>query len=333
MQSQSPLSSATPSQIGPRPSPGKGRIRFAALPDPSHPDFEFGSSPTLKTDEFHLDTLDPSIDEDAKERVILPLTSTGGATFARPVIARADSSNSTFSTSVSDLSDGDNMVFSSEMPPFRVAIASAEADIAPQDPYPFKKKSSSKWVSKIFKSMSLGFVMRETPGETGSELPDSSSGSTASSSSSFNSVKPSPENSASKLPPHSKLTQRRQSDPSTRSIGSSEFRKDPPVTRVMLNGYVYGHRRAASALALQTQSRHTEAPAFVEWGPVTLNRRPRSKSIQAESTSALGLNLAAPAAVEPDDLEDDGSGLAWVRRRREARRQAQSQGEEASIVN
>lgn len=76
----------------------------------------------------------------------------------------------------------------------------------------------------------------------------------------------------------------------------------------MLNGRVYGGRRASEAAERQAEIRAKNEPAFVEWGNSTTG----------------GLGSVAPAksnSLLADD--DDGSGMEWVKRRREERRKQQ----------
>lgn len=108
----------------------------------------------------------------------------------------------------------------------------------------------------------------------------------------------------------------------------------------MLNGRVYGSRR--HTISSNPFANVREEPEFVEWGyggMGSVNGSSNSKySVLATGTPALlshsqpqtfivggGRGGAASAAVERQDAvaravdEDDGSGMGWVRRRREER--------------
>ena len=84
----------------------------------------------------------------------------------------------------------------------------------------------------------------------------------------------------------------------------------------MLNGRVYGSRRASEAAKTQAELRAKNEPAFVEWGNNTTG----------------GLGSVAPKGKSLLADDDDGSGMEWVKRRREERRR-QQQAEAAAKAN
>ncbi|KAL7423701.1 hypothetical protein Q5752_001283 [Cryptotrichosporon argae] len=89
-----------------------------------------------------------------------------------------------------------------------------------------------------------------------------------------------------------------------------------PVTPVkMLNGRVYGSRRASEAAEAAEEERRRHArdePAFVEWG----------------YGARAGMGSVSRAAATEDD-DDDGGGMAWVRKRREERERRASERRES----
>lgn len=86
--------------------------------------------------------------------------------------------------------------------------------------------------------------------------------------------------------------------PSTSNLATSP----QPVKVKLLNGRVYGARRASEIAELQKKAREAEEPEFVEWG----NAKPATAVPTTGSKGLLG-----------DD--DEGSGMEWVKRRREER--------------
>lgn len=90
-------------------------------------------------------------------------------------------------------------------------------------------------------------------------------------------------------------------EPSTAAtLGSS------PVKVKLLNGRVYGSRRASEAAAREKESRERLEPAFIEWG-------------HGKAGGGIGSN--APKTAGGGFLEEEGSGMEWVKRRKERREQ------------
>jgi hypothetical protein len=93
------------------------------------------------------------------------------------------------------------------------------------------------------------------------------------------------------------------------STGDASLGTSAPKVR-MLNGRVYGARRASEAAAAQEVRRREMEPAFVEWG---------SGQRAATRSSSNGFD------------DDDGGGMSWVRKRREEReRREREAAEQAS---
>jgi hypothetical protein len=81
----------------------------------------------------------------------------------------------------------------------------------------------------------------------------------------------------------------------------------------LLNGRVYGARRASEIAELQKKRREAAEPAFVEWG----NAKPETTTAPTESSGGRGFLGDA----------DEGSGMEWVKRRRAEREQAKAKRE------
>jgi hypothetical protein len=80
----------------------------------------------------------------------------------------------------------------------------------------------------------------------------------------------------------------------------------------MLNGRVYGGRRASEAAEAEKKMLAKNEPEFVEWG-------------QGKNGGGMGSNQPA----KRDDVdEDDGSGMDWVRKRRQRREQQEREKQE-----
>lgn len=86
-----------------------------------------------------------------------------------------------------------------------------------------------------------------------------------------------------------------------------------PVVR-MLNGRVYGGRRASEAAEAEKRRRESDEPAFVEWGG-------------SKSGGGMGSNQGSSGRGESVDDEEDGSGMEWVRKRRQKREQERRERE------
>ena len=96
---------------------------------------------------------------------------------------------------------------------------------------------------------------------------------------------------------------RRQS--SVETTGSS------PQPVKLLNGRVYGARRASEIAEMQKKRREAAEPAFVEWG----NAKPETTTVAPSG----GRSLLGDT--------DEGSGMEWVKRRRAEREQAKAKKE------
>lgn len=81
----------------------------------------------------------------------------------------------------------------------------------------------------------------------------------------------------------------------------------------MLNGRVYGARRASEAALQEKINREKLEPAFVEWGAGGHGSAPVAKPVD---TTGKGID------------DDDGGGMAWVRRRREERERKEREEKE-----
>lgn len=80
----------------------------------------------------------------------------------------------------------------------------------------------------------------------------------------------------------------------------------------LLNGRVYGSRRASEAAEAQKKLREKNEPEFVEWG-------------QGRNGGGMGSNQASKPSA---DEEDDGSGMDWVRKRKMRREQEEREKRE-----
>ena len=83
----------------------------------------------------------------------------------------------------------------------------------------------------------------------------------------------------------------------------------------LLNGRVYGARRASEVAEMQRKQREAAEPAFVEWG----NAKPETTTTSAPSGGGGGRGFLGDA--------DEGSGMEWVKRRRAEREQAKAKRE------
>ncbi|KAL1405091.1 hypothetical protein Q8F55_008714 [Vanrija albida] len=89
---------------------------------------------------------------------------------------------------------------------------------------------------------------------------------------------------------------------------------NPSVGARMLNGRVYGARRASEAALQEKINREKLEPAFIEWGPGGHGSTPSKPA----ETTGKGID------------DDDGGGMAWVRRRREERERREREEKEAA---
>jgi hypothetical protein len=84
----------------------------------------------------------------------------------------------------------------------------------------------------------------------------------------------------------------------------------------MLNGRVYGGRRASEATLAEKklqEKREKNEPEFVEWG-------------HGKGGGGMGSNQPSRGGMLDD--EDDGSGMAWARKRRQRREQEEKEKKE-----
>lgn len=92
---------------------------------------------------------------------------------------------------------------------------------------------------------------------------------------------------------------------------STQLGSSPAKPVKLLNGRVYGGRRASEAAEAEKRRREKNEPEFVEWGG-------------GKSGGGMGSNQ--PVSRSGD--EDDGSGMEWVRKRRERRAQEERERRE-----
>lgn len=102
--------------------------------------------------------------------------------------------------------------------------------------------------------------------------------------------------------------------------GSSSLGTSPGRPVKMLNGRVYGSRRASEAAEREREYREKLEPAFIEWGSsngVGNNAVSGGRSGAGLGSSGQGAGVRGGRRQGVD--EDDGGGMAWVKRRREER--------------
>ncbi|KIM29133.1 hypothetical protein M408DRAFT_329135 [Serendipita vermifera MAFF 305830] len=107
------------------------------------------------------------------------------------------------------------------------------------------------------------------------------------------------------------------------SAGTAGARSARKNTK-MLNGHVYGARSANNAF----QNIRDEEPSFVEWGPGgagSVNRNSgggvdsKYASIQSADKVSIGAVSGGDGGQMAGDDYDDGSGVAWIRKRKKER--------------
>ena len=106
----------------------------------------------------------------------------------------------------------------------------------------------------------------------------------------------------------------------TRSAEGDGGATAPVRQQRMLNGRVYGAR--------QTLPTTTKEPAFVEWGFGGMGAVTSGDSQYARLQSSNKLSLGTEATTAD---EDDGSGMAWVAKRRAAREEKARKEKEAAL--
>lgn len=98
-----------------------------------------------------------------------------------------------------------------------------------------------------------------------------------------------------------------------------------PRRQRMLNGRMYGVKRTGF------QNIKDEEPAFVEWGHggagSVNNRSSKYAGVQSGDKVSIGAVTSPTNSIAGGD-EDDGSGMAWLRRRREQRERERREQEE-----
>lgn len=102
---------------------------------------------------------------------------------------------------------------------------------------------------------------------------------------------------------------------------ASQLGSSPAKPMKLLNGRVYGGRRASEAAAAEKKRREQDEPEFVEWGTGKSGSGIGSNQ-PARSTSSTGGGILGGG----DD--DDGSGMEWVRKRRLRREQEEREKQE-----
>ncbi|KAF8320121.1 hypothetical protein DL93DRAFT_2164289 [Clavulina sp. PMI_390] len=119
----------------------------------------------------------------------------------------------------------------------------------------------------------------------------------------------------------------------TRS-NSSNTAATKPAKRFMFNGRVYGSKRGGLTQD-PFQHQRSDEQEFVEWGSGGVGSVPASRAqgaaadwhrVQAGGTGFSNAGKAADVKGSTPD-EDDGSGMGWVKRRREARERAKAEEE------
>ncbi|KXN82634.1 hypothetical protein AN958_02485 [Leucoagaricus sp. SymC.cos] len=97
----------------------------------------------------------------------------------------------------------------------------------------------------------------------------------------------------------------------------------------MLNGRVYGVKRPQNANVNPFANARDDEPEFVEWGYGGMGSVKGATSAGAHGRweRLHGTSTTAKTAVVGDD-EDDGSGMAWIKKRREQREREKREQEE-----
>jgi len=119
--------------------------------------------------------------------------------------------------------------------------------------------------------------------------------------------------------PVTQLDSNHRRDSSLGSVSPTRLSSSPgPAPVKLLNGRVYGSRRASEAAERERVRREENEPAFVEWG-------------HGKSGGGIGSNAPKTAGKGFLDDEDDGSGMEWVRRRREERERRRLEQETGQV--
>lgn len=120
---------------------------------------------------------------------------------------------------------------------------------------------------------------------------------------------------------------RRGSTASTGSNSSNSHRRaasSESKPAKMLNGRVYGARRASEAAAMDKVRREREEPAFVEWS----NQGGMNTKKKAAPQGSISRSVGSKSAFD----DDDGGGMSWVRKRREERERKAREEREAALA-
>ena len=116
---------------------------------------------------------------------------------------------------------------------------------------------------------------------------------------------------------------------------TSDVAAGAPKKRFMLNGRVYGTRRGGLTPDPNSLQRTVE-PEFVEWGQMGLGsvRHVPSSTASAPTTTTLAGKTPAAVGKSTDEYQnDDGGGMAWVRKRKAQREQrAQAEADAKKIA-
>ncbi|WVQ71104.1 hypothetical protein IAR50_000629 [Cryptococcus sp. DSM 104548] len=97
------------------------------------------------------------------------------------------------------------------------------------------------------------------------------------------------------------------------SLGAS------PAPVKMLNGRVYGSRRASEAAEREKEYRQKLEPAFVEWGAAGMG------AVGAAGAPVVAKSSGGNGRGGVLGEDDDGGGMAWVKKRREEREKRRSE--------
>lgn len=112
----------------------------------------------------------------------------------------------------------------------------------------------------------------------------------------------------------------RLSQPNYGSFGAPLMQSDGSRPQRMLNGRVYGARRAKERL----QPLPSMEPEFSEWGYGGMG--------SVNTTGEYSKLQSKTSAVSGGDEDDDGSGMAWIKKRKEKREREEREKKEAEAA-
>lgn len=92
----------------------------------------------------------------------------------------------------------------------------------------------------------------------------------------------------------------------------------------MLNGRVYGARRASEVAAMDKIRREQNEPVFVEWSG--------GRGVGSANKAAAGGSISRSVGSKSAFDDDDGGGMSWVRKRREERERKAREEREAALA-